>query len=678
MLQNIKGLIAANNSASFESAFQYLKSIGADDDLWISMLSVSRIRKLLSIKDPKTTNCLLEIAASSNRMTDHFNPILNDPKNKHHDQFSHLTYISPIAARAFLREGPGIYLPGLSELDDDTAQILANSSRDLDNLDGLLRLNSNRGHLALAHKLSQKYSLSLHSLVELTDDAAAALSKYRGNRISLPNLKTLGGSPGYVALASTIAHDHSFITYLSGLTALSIPAARQLVDHRHPLVLGLTELTEELASILSKHKGGKLVLPLRSLSASAAGALAEYQGELHLNSITELSTEAALMLAKHKGKLCLAGIETISHDAACALSESDVEIIGMRSLMHLDESASHIGLAAKLVNNNENLDLSNLKSISEKAAYILIKCKESLCLDGLHEISDGVAAALASHEGQLSLKGLGRLEDIPGHIALAQRASRGNVSFEAIAEISVGCAEALSKRSYVSLPALKSLRKGVAVALSATANLRLEGLRELSDTDAIALGMLKGENLTPAAKGGQLYLTAPDLNLSGLKELSDEGVAALVKFQPEICLTIGLEKLSADAAKALSKYHQGELILSAITYLDRDVASILSKHIGSIAMPALEEAEDSVANELAQFAKLKLTGLKRLNDSPGNLALVASLVRWTGNRYILPLPKLIQLSELAAIELSRLPSSQLIVPDETLDVIRKARRAPNG
>lgn len=127
MLQNIKGLIADNNSASFESAFQYLKSIGADDDLWISMLSVSRIRKLLSIKDPKTTNCLLEIAASSNRMTDHFKPILNDPKNKYRDQFSHLTYISPIAARAFLREGPGIYLPGLSELDDDTAQILANS-----------------------------------------------------------------------------------------------------------------------------------------------------------------------------------------------------------------------------------------------------------------------------------------------------------------------------------------------------------------------------------------------------------------------------------------------------------------------------------------------------------------------------------------------------------------------
>jgi len=680
MNKNIKALIAANDSASFESAFKYLKSIDADDDLWISMLSVSRIRKLLSIKDPKTTNCLLEIAASSNRMTDHFKPILNDHKNKHHDQFSHLTYISPIAARAFLQEGPGIYLPGLSELDDDTAQILANSSRSLDNLDGVLRLNSNQGHLALAHKLAaQKYSLSLHYLVELTDDAAAALSKHRGNRINLSNLKTLGGSPGYVALASTIAHDHGPATYLSGLTALSISAARQLADHRHPLVLGLTELTEELASVLSKHKGGNLELrSLRSLSASAAGALAEYQGKLYLNSITELSAEAALMLAKHKGKLCLDGIETISHDAACALAESDVEIIGMRSLIYLNDSDSHTGLAAKLVKNNEYLFLLNLKSISEKIAYILIKCRGSLYLDGLHEISDGVAAALASHEGQLSLKGLRRLEDIPGHIALAQRASRGNVSFEAIAEISVGCAEALSKRSYVSLPALKSLRKGVAVALSATANLRLEGLRELSDVDAIALGMLKGENLTPAAKGGQLYRTAPDLNLAGLKELSDEGVASLVKFQPEIYLTIGLEKLSVDAAKALSKYHQGDLILSAITYLDRDVASILSKHVGSIDMPALEEAEDAVANELAQSAKLKLTGLKRLNDSPGNLALAASLVRWTENRYILPLPKLIQLSELAAIELSRLPSSQLIVPDETLDVIRKARRAPNS
>ncbi len=539
-------------------------------------------------------------------------------------------------------------------------------------------MNSNRGHLALAHKLSQKYSLSLHSLVELTDDAAAALSKYRGDSISLPNLKTLGGSPGYVALASTIAHDHSFTTYLSGLTTLAIPAARQLVDHRHPLVLGLTELTEELASILSKHKGGKLVLPLRSLSASAAGALAEYPGELHLNSVTELSTEAALMLAKHKGKLCLDGIETISHDAACALAESDVEIIGMRSLIYLDDSDSHIGLAAKLVKNNEYLSLLNLKSISEKIAYILIKCRGSLYLDGLHELSDGVAAALALHEGELSLKGLSRLEDTPGHIALAQRAALGSISIDGIVELSVLCAEALARRSYVSLPALKSLHKGVAVALSATANLRLEGLRELSDTDAIALGMIKGENLTPAAKGGQLYRTAPDLNLAGLKELSDEGVASLVKFQPEICLTIGLEKLSVDAAKALSKYHQGALILSAITYLDREVASILSKHVGSIDMPALEEAEDAVASELAQSAKLKLTGLKRLNDSPGNYALAASLVRWTENRYILPLPKLIQLSELAAIELSRLPSNQLIVPDETLDVIRKARRAPKG
>ena len=109
--------------------------------------------------------------------------------------------------------------------------------------------------------------LSLNGLTQLSDAAALALAEYE-SELSLNSLSEIGDSPGHVALAEKLAlQDNSEELCLDGLTELSDAAAEALADFEgindgesHLCLNGLTQLSDAAAKALAHFKGDVLWL----------------------------------------------------------------------------------------------------------------------------------------------------------------------------------------------------------------------------------------------------------------------------------------------------------------------------------------------------------------------------------------------------------------------------------
>ena len=87
----------------------------------------------------------------------------------------------------------------------------------------------------------------------------------------------------------------------------------------------VTELSDNAAESLSKHRGGLSFGGLKKLSDAAAESLSKYEGALGLSGLTILSDCAAISLSRHKGDLHLnisrAKRKELSNIAAESLSK---------------------------------------------------------------------------------------------------------------------------------------------------------------------------------------------------------------------------------------------------------------------------------------------------------------------------------------------------------------------
>jgi hypothetical protein len=126
-----------------------------------------------------------------------------------------------------------------------------------------------------------------------------------------------------------------------------------------------------------------------------------------LDGFTELDNEAAALLSKHKEALDLCGLESLSDAAARILSMYKGRWLELNGLKHLSDTA-----AESLSKCKGLLQLAGLKHLSDSAAKALGKHRGELCLNGLESLSDIAAKNLSKHKGRwLELDGLKQLSD---------------------------------------------------------------------------------------------------------------------------------------------------------------------------------------------------------------------------------------------------------------------------
>ena len=172
---------------------------------------------------------------------------------------------------------------------------------------------------------------------------------------------------------------------LDGLCELSEKSAVFLARHVDTIFLnGLPKISDSVALMLAKHKGGGLFLNgLTSLSESSAEALGKYHRGLRLNGLTSLSESSAEALGKNRGPLSLTGLTEITENQAKSLAKKA-----------------------------RDLNLSGLKTISDEVAVALSKHKGGLLeLNSLLTLSDKACENLVKHLGPLSFTGLAELSD---------------------------------------------------------------------------------------------------------------------------------------------------------------------------------------------------------------------------------------------------------------------------
>lgn len=283
---------------------------------------------------------------------------------------------------------------------------------------------------------------------------------------------------------------------LDGLVSLSNASAKSFSRCQGQVRLnGLTSISDAIADILSTQKNGCLSLDgLTSISDAAAEAFSKYEGGyLAFDGVTSLSDAAGIALSRSVGSLWLCGLTTVSDIVAEALSKHQGGLFLNGNLTSL----THAGLAGKLAERDDELDLS-----------------------GLTELSDLAATALSKTEARLFLKiPPQKLNFDLGMKLLVQ--NEDDTFLWKLTDLSAANAATLAKY------------KGEL--------LYFQSLRTLTDEAAVEIANFKG-----------------DLNLCGLTALSDIAAEALSRHVGVLDLC-GLKSLSDTAAEALSK-HNGTLI----------------------------------------------------------------------------------------------------------------------
>jgi len=236
--------------------------------------------------------------------------------------------LSEEAACALARHPGELKLQGLKDIPVGVAKALASHEYSL-YLNGLSNLDAATASGLAAHKGG---CLALCGIEKLSDEAAAAISEYKGELLlgmqSLPDktAQILGNHEGTLGLffveslsekaAEHLANNQGDLL-LDSLTSLSGPVATALSKHEGNLSLGgLSELSEAEAAILSKHHGGLSFDGLETLSIGAMRILAEHEGDLSLDGLENFPNEGFDIFSRHGGKVSVSMLTDIESVAA--------------------------------------------------------------------------------------------------------------------------------------------------------------------------------------------------------------------------------------------------------------------------------------------------------------------------------------------------------------------------
>jgi hypothetical protein len=225
-------------------------------------------------------------------------------------------------AKAFaVRQGGEIKLHELSKLSDEAAAAF-------EGYNGQLTLYVSELSPAAAKSLASVKRVVFFVLNQLSPEAELALAASKGC-MEPEGLRRVNTGPLAVRLVDITAfnsvpfgHDHMRAWGLKRCEYLSAEAALALAnasDKQVPLE-GLKELTSvPLAAKLAAIHPNLELTKLTEISDDVAKALSKHKGKLNLSGLKSLSTEAAKALANHEGELMLDGIQTLSAEADKAL-----------------------------------------------------------------------------------------------------------------------------------------------------------------------------------------------------------------------------------------------------------------------------------------------------------------------------------------------------------------------
>jgi hypothetical protein len=221
------------------------------------------------------------------------------------------TKLSDAAAECLSKHQGSLELNGLAELSDAAAESLSRHQGGL-HLNGLAELSD-----AAAESFSKHQAeLSLWVLTKLSDAAAGSLSRhieevclwglkeisekgytylYANGKIILPEkgVEKFGLDPEMsYAAARLIASERKLVNslYLRGLRRISVDAARGFSEFNGYLELGIVEISDEIAEILSQHKGDLFFSGLSELPESCDVILDKHQGDIFLSKPKKIKT----------------------------------------------------------------------------------------------------------------------------------------------------------------------------------------------------------------------------------------------------------------------------------------------------------------------------------------------------------------------------------------------------
>lgn len=269
------------------------------------------------------------------------------------------------AFEELVKHSGSISLNGLRNLSNEDAKALSNFSFDI-SLDGVEALEDASAFV------NHSASLSMMGVKVISDKVAEQLVKKKGP-LSLAydlsdSLETL--SPSLAKLLVKLYSD-SEIT-LDKITDLSIESAKELAKHNSSISLGVTTISDEVLSSLSKVQ--LHINNLSSLSSQQLGIISSFKKGVSLNGLIEIDVNTATQLVKVGTQLSLLGVEAISDSVAEVLAGYKGELhLGCSSLS--EKSAQYLGDVKRKQGKNE-LILPNIGSpsaISGKGLDYLMK-----------------------------------------------------------------------------------------------------------------------------------------------------------------------------------------------------------------------------------------------------------------------------------------------------------------
>ena len=291
-------------------------------------------------------------------------------------------------------------IKGLNSLEPAVAKALAGykpnkvGSKQSLILDGLTEI-SNEALQEL--KVYQGGGIFLRGLSKVDEETAETLTLFKDGCGSYYRDWVPDDDTGPTMIIGQITHE------------MTPKAACILFSHFTNLELNLNELNTEMASLLAakyKHDQNRMEFDrdLKSCSAEALEELIKYKGEIKLPGIVELDDECAEVLSKSTGVI-LDGLKEISKDGALNLLKGGVKTsdficnlkeIGLGCIEDLTEIIPEI--ADVLATAGGDLSLPNVTEISEDIAKLFADSEsefKEIALDGLTSISPEVANLLS-------------------------------------------------------------------------------------------------------------------------------------------------------------------------------------------------------------------------------------------------------------------------------------------
>ncbi|MCE9629444.1 MAG: hypothetical protein K8S94_01815 [Planctomycetia bacterium] len=454
---------------------------------------------------------------------------------------NHLTFVSDDAAAELCSGDATLFLPRLQRLTSAPLATRLLTRMELGGSD--LRFIEEISPEAAAELAKHTKQLRLFALKSLNAEIAAALASHRAD-IDLPALEhidretgdALAGHPGGIhlpklrnllsaALAKKLIkdgerqfqhiqeispevakvfadHDFDFSHRidLSGLTALSVEAARSLVDAEADLALnGLTEMPLPLAQVLGRFAGARLELKgVHSMSKQSQEALGSIKGQVVLapqdvvssrssalmgqvHSAKAITSEVAAALAKRDDELTLSVTE-LPPDVAEALSDYVGDTLRLNSIRTLSlESARHLGKLRL-----RRLEMNALDELPASVATLLAPLGPSHALElkGLRTLDKDTAAILAQSVAEVDLSGVKSL-DPAAATALAAKGDKPRqfgLDLEGLCDLSPEAARGLARyRGDLRLPSIKTITPEVAEAFASHKGKLMLGITSIDD-----------------------------------------------------------------------------------------------------------------------------------------------------------------------------------------------------